>query len=486
MTATLPFTLTFNLIPQVSEIVRPALQSYSWLVHPSGSWLMVGGRRAGLHQFKPGGDNFPAPNRSVWRCDPTTGSVVELFDLSRIDPAIGDPLMATDQQFCYDADTGEWLIVGGYGHDVVLDKYRTFDMLLRIPVVPFAATIMSEQTTAQKAAALEKMINVQRDPFFAVTGGALRKLGSRYLLAFGQWMQEAYNPFVSSVDQRYINAVRFFRFDEQRRAIAMGELSSADLDQPFHRRDGTVVESIDPATGQPRIVGFGGAFPPGKLDGYMNPVYVTEQDNQLVAVTDRSVTQLFNQYACPVIVVWDPSQQTVYHTFFGGISRSWYWQTPDQNSVYEKVTAEGRNDGLPFVADITTLVQTPVSGAAEYISPEPVPHNSLAGASTDFIPVPTVSNPAVSPEGVVNLGQLSPGQTMIIGYIYGGVVADYPLPVIPNYGTHASNALYQVGLTHSPSSGYIPSSEGHLANGVLSPAQRTGRRSREPAGVRAG
>ena len=262
----------------------------------------------------------------------------------------------------------------------------------------------------------------------------------------------------------------------------MGELTSPDLDQPFHRRDGTVVDSIDPATGLPRVVGFGGAFPPGKLDGYVNPVYVSELDNQLLAVTDRSVTQLFNQYDCPVVVVWDPSQQTVYQTFFGGISRSWYWQTADQNSVYEKVTAEGRNDGLPFVADVTTLKQTAAGGAAEYISPSPVPGNLLAGASTDFIPVPTVSNPAVSPEGIVNLSQLSPGQTMVIGYIYGGVLADYPLPVIPNYGTHASNALYQVILTYSPSSGYIPSSEGNLANGVLSPAgQRAGRPSHERA-----
>ena len=170
MTATLPFTLTFKPLPQVTEVIRPALQSFSWVLHPSGNWLMLGGRRAGLHQFKTGGDNFPKPNQSVWRCDPASGSVSELFDLSTIDPAIGDPLTLTNQQFSYDADTGEWLIVGGYGHDTVLDKFRTFDTLIRIPVVPFAATMASEQTAKQKAAVLESIVNVQRDPFFAVTG----------------------------------------------------------------------------------------------------------------------------------------------------------------------------------------------------------------------------------------------------------------------------------------------------------------------------
>lgn len=477
-TTTFPFTLTFTLLPQVTGVVRPALQSFSSFVEPSGNWFMVGGRRAGLHQFRPGGDNFPAPNQSVWHFNPNNGSMSELVDLTKIDPAIGDPLMATNQQSCYDADAGEWLIAGGYGYDSVLDRFRTFDTLIRIPVVPFAATMNSQQTVPQRTAALEKLVNVQRDPFFAVTGGSLRKLGGRYLLAFGQWMDQAYDPFRSSVEQRYVNAVRFFRFDSQRRAIGMGELTSPDLDKPFHRRDGTVIDSIDPATGGPRVCAFGGVFPPGMLDGYKNPVYVTEQDSQLIAQTDRSVTQLFNQYGCPVIVVWNPSQNTVYQTFFAGISRSWYWQTAEQNAVYQTVTGQGRNDGMPFVCDISTLVQTAAGGASEYIWPAPVPGNVLAGASTDFIPVPAVSNPAVSPEGIVDLSKLTAGQSLTIGYIYGGIIADFPLPKIPNYGTHGSNDLYQVVLTYSPSSGYIPSSQGNLANGVLTPAQK--------AGVRAG
>ncbi len=472
MNATLPFTLQFQFMPQLTGITRPALQSYSWLVHPSGSWFMLGGRRVGLHRFKTSGDNFPAPNQTVWRCDPESGSVYAVGDLSWLDPEIGDPLMSTNQQFYYDRDAGEWLIVGGYGYDSRLGQFRTFDTLLRVPVVPFAATMLSAQTAQDKCAALSNIISVQHDPFFAVTGGALRRLGSRYLLLFGQYMEASYNPFVGSVQQTYINAVRFFRFDPQRRAIGMGELTSADLDAPFHRRDGPYVDTIDPVTGRRRVAAFGGVFPPGKLDGYMNPVYVSQRANQLVATTDRSVAQLFNQYECPVVAVWDSQQRAVYHTFFGGISRSWYWQTADQQAMYNTVTAEGRNDGLPFVADIGILTQGANGTYAQYIAPAPVADNRLHGASTDFIPVPTILNQAVSPEGIVDLAQIAPGSTTTIGYIYGGVDADYPLPKIPNYGTQATSALYRVVLTNLPSSGYIPASEGHLANGVLSPVQQ--------------
>jgi hypothetical protein len=467
----LPFTLQFVPIPQLSDVVRPTLQSYSWLVHPSGSWFMLGGRRVGLHQFKTGTNNFPDPNTFVWRVDPATGSVREVFDLMLADPEIGDPLMATNQQSYYDADTGDWLIVGGYGLDRNLGQSRTFDTLLRIPVVPFSATMASARTPRDKAKALNSIVSVQHDPFFAVTGGALRRLGGRYLLLFGQGFQGAYNPFVGIVGQEYTNAVRFFRCDPQGRAIGMGELTSADLDAPFHRRDGPIIDTVDPATGLAQVVAFGGVFPPGKLDGYTDPVYVAMRDNQLVATVDRSGTQLFNQYECPVVVLWDPNQQTVYYTFFGGISRYWYWQSPAQQSVYNTVTAEGRNDGLPFIADITTLVQAADGSFEQYIAPAPIADNVLRGASCDFIPVPTMLNPAVSPEGVVNLAQVGAGASMTIGYIYGGIEAAYPLPKIPNYGTAATNALYQVVLSMNPSSGFIPASQGHVANGVLSPVQ---------------
>lgn len=471
---TLPFTLEFVLLADTTP-PRPPLQSYSWMVDDDGAWYILGGRLAGLHQFGTSGHNFPNPNQALLRVDPDTFEVDSLFDLTLLDPEIGDPLMATNQQSHFDRSTGEWLIIGGYGYDRLLDKQRTFDTLIRIPVKPLLHTLASSATPGEKAAAINALVQCQHDRFFAVTGGALRRLGSRYLLMFGQGFDGPYDPFVEVVAQQYTNAVRYFRLDPRSgTALGMGELLSAEADEPFHRRDGPVVDTINPRTGAPRVAAFGGVFPPGKLDGYLNPVYVEESGGPLVTTTDRTVTQLFNQYECPTIVVWDPQTSTVMHTFFGGISRSYYHQTPEQAEVYAAVTAEGRNDGLPFVADITTMVQPAQGPASELISPLPIPGGALHGTSADFIPVTPASLPAMSDRGVIDLSKIAPGADVVIGHIYGGIEADFPLPKIPNYGSQGTGALYEVHLVNTTWMGQIPSSQGHLAYGVLPAPSGTG------------
>ena len=472
---TVPFRLAFIEMPDViapppGAAARPAIQSYSWMVDAAGRWYILGGRLAGLHRFGTQGDNFPSPNTSLWLVDPTTPKVTELLDLTLLDPAIGDPLMATNQQSRYDRATDEWLIVGGYGTDSTTKSDRTFPSLIRIPVAQFTAVVTSAASPADKAAKVNAMVHHQVDPFFAVTGGALRRIGGRYVLVFGQGFNGPYAPFTGLVAQEYTCAVRYFSLDPRTGlATNKGELLSADLDQPFHRRDGVFVETLDPATGLARLAAFGGVFPPGKLDGYSYPVYVDEQLGQLTTTVDRSVQQLFNQYGCPTIVVYEPTRPAVYHTFFGGISRYYYHQTPAQQAVFEEVTAEGRNDGLPFISDITTLVLRGGGTSSQYIAPAPVPEGALRGASTDFVPIPPGTHPAVADSGVVDLSKIPLGTTVVIGYIYGGIDADFPLPKIPSYGTQATNALYRVELTNATSPPQIPASRGHRSNGVLTP-----------------
>ena len=69
----LPFTLEFVELPD--DPSRPALQSYSPLIDADGMVYVLGGRRLGLHQFRTSGDNFPSPNRSLWRFDPRLPAV---------------------------------------------------------------------------------------------------------------------------------------------------------------------------------------------------------------------------------------------------------------------------------------------------------------------------------------------------------------------------------------------------------------------------
>jgi hypothetical protein len=69
---------------------------------------------------------------------------------------------------------------------------------------------------------------------------------------------------------------------------------------------------------------------------------------------------------------------------------------------------------------------------------------------------------AAVPEAV-DLSKMSPGESRVVGYIYGGIEANAPLPLIPNLGTSASSSVFAVTLTMAPSS-VIPASKATFAN----------------------
>jgi len=282
-----------------------------------------------------------------------------------------------------------------------------------------------------------------------------------------------YNPFTQVNQQTYVEEIRYFRImTNPLRVTATGKLEppgGGAKDHPFHRRDLPVVNSIDPATGNPRITAYGGVFPPGLIAGYLYPVRVTMQNNMPRTIVDRKAVKKFSQYECPTVVVWDSMGKTVYHTFFGGIGHYYYSYDPYQTQVYQYVQKVGRNDGLPFTEDITTFLEKSDGSTAEYIAPAPIPYSKLRGASIEFIPAASNSS-TVLQNGVFNLQAFTPGSRTLIGYIYGGIEAVYPLPVIPSFGTGATNALYEVYLTRTPWDG-IPASQGHEAKGVFAHGQ---------------
>ena len=157
--------------------------------------------------------------------------------------------------------------------------------------------------------------------------------------------------------------------------------------------------------------------------------------------------------------------RTIYHTWFGGIGHYYYHYNQFQKQVYDQVTKLGRNDGLPFIGDISTFLQRADGSTAEFIAPDPIPQNKLRGTSIEFIPAPGAAQFMLA-NGVLNLQAIQSGTRILVGYIYGGVEAVYPLPLIPSFGTSATNALYEVYLTRKPWDG-IPASAADEARGVF-------------------
>ncbi|MGL6268472.1 MAG: hypothetical protein ACRC2O_11130, partial [Chitinophagaceae bacterium] len=294
-----------------------------------------------------------------------------------------------------------------------------------------------------------------------VTGGELFKMNGQFYLVFGQLFNGQYRGFGGSdFTQKYTEEVRIFTLiPNSLKILSYGTSTNNSADRPFHRRDGNIIADIDPATGAERIAAYGGVFRPGIIGAYTYPVYIK---NPSTPDVDTSGNQKFSLYECPVISIYDSSgASTVYHSFFGGIGHYYYFQTASQKAAYDTVTGEGRNDGFPFIADISTFLETADGTYKEYIHTSPIPGNRLLGSSVRFIwNQNLLTQGKAYPNGVINLSAFPNGSRQLIGYIYGGIEALNPLPLRPNTGTTVSNSLFEVYMSRTPSAA-IPASQGH-------------------------
>lgn len=296
---------------------------------------------------------------------------------------------------------------------------------------------------------VQKLFSWFQDERMAVTGGELLKKDNAFYLIMGQVFHGQYRAFGGEdFTQKYTEEIKVFTLNPNTPGIlSYGATTNTEQDRPFHRRDLNIIEDVDPASGEERIAVLGGVFPPGIIGAYTYPIYIKgPQDYTL----DRNVNQKFSQYECPVISVYDSNADSaaVYHTFFGGISHYYYFQTDSQKLIYDLATEQGRNDGLPFNGDITTLQLNADGSSSQFIFPTPIPGNRLLGTSTHFIPHPEIFGSGVAMDnGVIDLSEIESGKKVLIGYIYGGIEAEAPLPKVPNTGTFVSNSVFEVYIS---------------------------------------
>ena len=477
--SSVPYTLAF--VP-VSSASLPPLHSYCIADISAGQWLVFGGRyQNGLHTFNPS-DNFQGPNTFLWSINPQTGTAQKVADLSQLNPNVGNPLTSTNQQCEYDPDTGYWYAIGGYGVARPGTGFQTFNTVTRLPVPQLLAIINNtsmqpEDMQSAVIALLNNPSNQVTNTSLQVTGGVLSRLANGMrLLSFGQVFTGSYNPFTSSpgFTQTYTQQVVQFTLSpcnagDNSCALTvnvLGTTTSNDADHPYNRRDFPSVYDIDPADGQDRFTLFGGVFKPGAIAAYDYPVRIKQTTAGASILPDHTLQQHFGFYEQPVIVVWDGTQ--TYFTFFGGISHFFLHQTAAQSQVYKLVSGEGRNDGMPFVEDIGLLVENASHQYQEFVAPQTVPGNNLDGSSVQFIVNQGMTRKFQGIEGsVVSLQTFIPNEAALIGYIYGGIEAQFPLPCEPSHGTQAVGTLYRVVLTRTPWQGLVPASQMTEANGYF-------------------
>ena len=296
----------------------------------------------------------------------------------------------------------------------------------------------------------------------AVTGGALEVLHDEYLmLVFGHRFDGLYFVGGSNVTQTYTQCVRAFRFEVADNQLNVQLVAQQPenpflqpVDGPYHRRDLSVEPTLVLKDGVPsvQIAAYGGVFKGGLFEGYLNPIYVDitspglHKPPEISLNADQATVQLLSQYECAAISSFSLKQQTMYTTFFGGISQ-YYWDGQSLKRDKPDLSAKPPIDGLPFINSISTLKRGP-EGSAQYLHvaqqfpPKPFEGGTsptlmtCLGAQTIFVPAHGVPNK----HDVLLLDELA--KPTVIGYLFGGIAAEKGYPT----QSCASPKLYQVTL----------------------------------------
>jgi hypothetical protein len=318
-------------------------------------------------------------------------------------------------------------VIGGYGFDNATQTRMTFPYLTAVHVSMTIDAVISGSDITPYFRSIS-------DPLFAVTGGHLEKINSTYYLIGGNKFDGNYNPMGNpTYTQVYTDAVRKFTLNDDGIDLVINFLPAINDPDAFHRRDYNAVPQILP-DGSEGIIAFSGVFQPVVDLPYLNCVLIDSSGYSIPS----GFQQYYNHYHCAVLPLFDANQNEMHNVFFGGIAQFY-----DQNGVLVQ------DNNVPFVPTIARVTRTFDGELAEYKLPIEMP--GLLGAGSEFIPLPSI--PKYS-NGVIQLNQLE-GDTVHVGYIYGGISSTAANIFFSNTGTQseASSQIFKVFLILNSTSG---------------------------------
>lgn len=412
--------------------------------------VVLGGRRNGLHGFPAGktaaaGPSFPKTeaNDTVYVLDLVHQKLLGAAPVSSLPAKVASQFKATNTQ--HQLLNGWLYLLGGYGPDPQLGTMTTLGYAT---VVDFAALVNAVTNNQPLDAAFATANTVQFDhPALALTGGELELLpdssgATDFVLTFGQNYAGEYTVGGGLVSQIYADGVRIFQFTYPPNSAKPSQLTFVAAvpdptqvqmtgDNPFHRRDYTLKASVD-ASGNRRLVAYGGVFKGGRIEGFLNPVFISP-GSSTVTLTPNDTTQAMSQYNTASLQLFDSSSKTMYTTFFGGISQ-YYWDASTNSLKRDAMNVSTGVDGLPFINTVSTLAMSTSSDSGNqylHVGETFPPSSSIptcagspaayGGAESTFVMATGV--PEVT-DGVVELNGVT--STSVIGYLVGGIAATAP------------------------------------------------------------
>lgn len=420
------FDYEIQLIP-VEAPGFPALHSYAFGQH-GGKWLIIGGRKDGIHARQPFA-SFPQAhnNTTIYVIDPDSRQFWAA-SLGTLPDSLQEQLQATNMNFHQDGNT--LYIIGGYAFSARAGTHITFPRLTAVDVPGLMDAIITQKSIAP-------FFRQIRDDVFAVTGGHLGKLGDTFYLIGGHRFDGRYNPHGPDhgpgFSQQYTNQIRKFTLHEVGGALRYANYDT--LTDPVHlrRRDYNLLPQVFP-DGTPGYTIYSGVFQIQADLPFLYPVDISAGGYQPVP----GFNQYLSNYHSACAALYDSLENQMHSLFFGGISQYYY---KDGQMVQDNL--------VPFVRTISLVTRYADGTLREFQLPVEMP--GFKGASAEFIPN------AELPHYVHEVIKLSAIQedTFVIGHIYGGIQSPLLNPFQTNQtsNTSADASIYAVRLVRKQAVG---------------------------------
>ena len=413
--AGVPFTITTEDVTAQFP-GAPRVQSFSfgqW----KGAWVFIGGRAAGYHSVGGGEAEFlrAQSNREVWVVDSNvTPARVYCASLDKLPESmmkVRDQLASTAQMSFQDGET--LYIGGGYGQDHT-GNWKTYPILSVIHLPTLIEGV-------KKGGIPPQSIRYVESPLVQSTGGEMQKLPDGHVyVVMGHNFNGSYTSFQgqgeqnrAAVSQVYLDEIRKLKIGTAADGSPAVTLVEAfKHEREFHRRDLNVIRYMSPEG--MGIAIYGGVFTQDQLN-WTKPIYLPSGGKPQVGAFEQKM----NTYACATMLLYDSSNQAMYTTFFGGISRHYY----DEGRFLPHAKVGTKSDaiyldGMQWSDQISTIRKT-ATDTDEFVQAKTLP--TFMGSDAVFIPardVPRINGAAE----IVDIAGMKTKRVMV-GYIYGGIRA---------------------------------------------------------------
>ena len=412
-------------VKETSWTGLPGLQSYAWGKDQQGRWLLVGGRKDGLHKRRPFEAFLSSGNNdSIFVVDPQSKKVSGA-SLNSLPTAVKEQLQSTNMQH---EQVGSILYLsGGYAYSPTAADHITFDRL----------TVLNVDSITQRISAgqpFDSFVGSVQDTIMRVTGGVMRYQDSTFFIIGGQYFEGRYNPMGPQngpgFKQVYNEGIRRFKVTLNGMIPVVSDYSfTADKDN-LHRRDYNVLPQVFP-NGERGFTAFSGVF---QITADLP--WLTSVDITTTSHNHRSdFSQYLSHYHCATLPIYDSQYNSMQTIFFGGISQ--FKVGTDGNLIEDQ--------NVPFVKTISKVTRYSDNSMKESYFNEIMP--GFLGSGAEFIPAGNYFK-----EGILDLSKL-PMSSTLVGYIVGGIQSFVENDFFSNSPTSiASNKVFEVYVNTGTSS----------------------------------